>query len=248
LEMQFDYMPDNYFRAFDVDEIAAHARLFRDFLRRLYDGVEPPLMPAINAVAFPVKGHSTVSLCTWDRQQLLSKIAGAFAAVPLNILSADIHTRGDNVALDIFRVSDLNARAVTDPKQLQRFEEMLRSAVADEEFDFTPLLEQARRKVAAKSTRGEFEFPTRIIADNKSHPDYTLVQIETADRLGLLYDLLCALGRQSVSIALSRISTQKGAAIDTFYVVDTHTRGKLSGADRIATLQQELHRAVVGEP
>ncbi|MDQ6655796.1 MAG: [protein-PII] uridylyltransferase, partial [Verrucomicrobiota bacterium] len=42
LEMQFDYMPDNYFRAFDVDEIAAHARLFRDFLRRLYDGVEPP--------------------------------------------------------------------------------------------------------------------------------------------------------------------------------------------------------------
>ncbi len=246
VEMQFEYMPDNYFRAFDVDEIATHARLFREFFRRLYEGVEPPLLPAISTVAFPEKGHSTVSLCTWDRQHLLAKIAGAFAAVPLNILSADIHTRGDNVVLDIFRVSDLNSRAVTETKQLQLFEKTLRSAVANEEFDFTPLLEQARRNVAGNARR-DFEFPTRIIADNKGHPDYTLVQIETADRLGLLYDLLCALGRQSVSIALSRINTQKGAAIDTFYVVDAHTRAKITGAERIGALQQELQRAAVGE-
>ncbi|MEP6956392.1 MAG: hypothetical protein ABI883_06160, partial [Chthoniobacterales bacterium] len=245
VETQFEHMPDNYFRAFEVEEIVSHARLFRDFLEKLYFHGEPPLTPTISALAWPQEGHSTISLCTWDRQHLLAKIAGSFAAVPLNILGADIYTRGDNVVLDIFRVCDLQARAVTDAKDLALFEATLQSALADETFDFAPLLEKARGKIP-KSGRRDFEFPTKIVADSKSHPHYTLVQIETADRLGLLYDLLRVLGQQAVSIALSRISTQKGAAIDTFYVVDANTRLKLSGAERIRTLQEELHRAAQG--
>jgi [protein-PII] uridylyltransferase len=63
----------------------------------------------------------------------------------------------------------------------------------------------------------------------------------------LLYDLLSCLGREGVSIALSRISTQTGAAIDTFYVTDTGTRAKITDTNRIKTLQKRLH-AVTGEP
>jgi [protein-PII] uridylyltransferase len=91
--------------------------------------------------------------------------------------------------------------------------------------------------------RRDFEFPTRIITYHNGHPTYTLVEIQTADRLGLVYDLLRVLGEQGVSIGLSRISTEKGAAVDTFYVVDATTRAKLSGAERIRVLQAELHRA-----
>ncbi|MGI8820592.1 MAG: [protein-PII] uridylyltransferase [Chthoniobacterales bacterium] len=246
VETQFDYMSDNYFRAFEVQEIASHARLFRSFLTKLYLGCEPPLNPAISSVACPAQGHSTVSLCTWDRQHLLAKIAGSFAIVPLNILSADIYTRGDNVALDIFRVSDVQSNAVTDPKDLALFEATLAQAVADESFDFAPLLEKARSKLPKDAAR-EIDFPTRIIADNKSHPNYTLVQIETADRPSLLYDLLSAFSQQAISIALSRISTQKGAAIDTFYVVDANTRSKLSGTERMRLLQEQLQRAAIGK-
>ncbi|HEV3409488.1 MAG TPA: HD domain-containing protein, partial [Chthoniobacterales bacterium] len=112
VEAHFEYMPDNYFRAFAVDEIASHVALFRGFLENLYTRREPPLAPAINWEAHARQGHTTVSFCGWDVQQLLAKIAGAFAVVPLNILSADIYTRGDNIVLDIFRVSDLAAHAV----------------------------------------------------------------------------------------------------------------------------------------
>ena len=45
------------------------------------------------------QGHSVVSICTWDRQHLLASIAGAFAVASVNILSADIFVRGDNLAL-----------------------------------------------------------------------------------------------------------------------------------------------------
>jgi [protein-PII] uridylyltransferase len=219
--------------------------LFRRFLEKLYLNGSDPLAPAISWTPYAKQGHSTVSICTWDGQQLLAKIAGSFAVVPLNILSADIYTRGDNVVLDIFRVCDLKSRAVTNEKDMARVESTLQRALTDHAFDFRPLLEGARRYVP-KNAGPKFELPTRIIADNKSHPSYTLVQITTPDRVGLLYDLLSALGAEGISIALSRISTEKGVATDTFYVVDAISRGKITNADRIQALQQKLQQAALG--
>ncbi len=105
-----------------------------------------------------------------------------------------------------------------------------------------PLIDQARRSLQPKRVH-ELEFPTGIAIDNKAHPAYTLIQIETPDRVGLLYDLLTALGREGVEIALSRISTQKGGAIDTFYVCDDTGRGKITDSNRIATIQHRLRAA-----
>ncbi len=94
----------------------------------------------------------------------------------------------------------------------------------------------------------ELEFPAQIAADNKAHPHYTLLQVQTPDRLGLLYDLLSCLGAEGVSIVLSRISTQNGAAIDTFYVTDGVSRGKITDPPRIAALQKRLHAVATSGP
>jgi [protein-PII] uridylyltransferase len=246
VDAHFEFMPDNYFRAFEVGGIASHLRLFRRFLENLYLRHEPPLAPAIAWQAFPEQGHSIASFCAWDGQELLAKIAGSFAVVPVNILSADIYTRGDNVVLDIFRVCDMKFRAVTDKRDHALVEITLHSALANESFDFTPLLDLARRKIAKRASPGEMDFPTRVTVENKTHPTYTLIQIQTPDRLGLLYELLTAFGEERVSIALSRISTEKGAAIDTFYVADRVTRAKITEPSRIADLQERLHRAALG--
>ncbi|MEP6777346.1 MAG: [protein-PII] uridylyltransferase, partial [Chthoniobacterales bacterium] len=103
IDAHFEFMPDNYFRAFGVNEIAAHLKVFRSFLENLYLRDEPPLVPAVTWSDVVEKGHTTAAFCAWDSQQLLARIAGSFAVVPLNILSADIYTRGDNVVLDVFR-------------------------------------------------------------------------------------------------------------------------------------------------
>jgi [protein-PII] uridylyltransferase len=239
-------MPDNYFRAFSVDEIASHLKLFRRFLENLYLREELPLAPAVAWEAFPEQGHSIASFCAWDGQEFLAKIAGSFAVVPLNILSADIYTRGDNVVLDIFRVCDPRFRAVTDERDQALVESTLRAALIDPQFDFAPLLERAHRRIARHSGHG-LDFPTRVTIENKTHPAYSLVQIQTPDRLGLLYELLSAFGRENVSIALSRISTEKGAAIDTFYVADRSSRAKITDATRIAALLERLQKAAIGK-
>jgi [protein-PII] uridylyltransferase len=245
IEAHFEFMPDNYFRASKVDDIVHDLRLFREFFERTVSQHDRPLGPAVRWENFPQLGHSIVCFCTWQRQQLLAKIAGSFSVVPLNILSADIFPREDHAVLSLFRVCDTKGCAVTEPKDRALVEDTLRHALQVEKFEFEPLLEKARQKIQTRRLR-ELEFPTGIAIDNKAHPTYTLVQIEAPDRVGLLYDLLTALEQEGASIVLSRISTQKGAAVDTFYVADSTTRGKITDSNRIASLQRRLRSVILG--
>ena len=244
IEAHFEFMPDNYFRASDVPEIVEHLKLFRSFLENVSSEGDFPLAPAIRWRAVPEQGHTVVTFCTWERERLLAKVAGSFSVVPLNILSADVFPRGDNVLLCVFRVCDTKARPVTHQRDFTLVEQTLRRALEDESFDFLPLIEKAKRQ-SHRVTTG-IEFPTRIAIDNKTHPVYALIEIQAPDRIGLLYDVLTCLDRENLLVPLSRINTQAGAAIDTLYVVDRSTRAKITDSHRIRTIQQRLQNAILG--
>ena len=244
IEAHFEFMPDNYFRASDVPEIIEHLKLFRSFLENVSSEGNFPLAPAIQWKAVPEQGHTVVIFYTWERERLLAKVAGSFSVVPLNILSADIYPRGDNVLLCVFRVCDTKARPVTHQRDFTLVEQTLRRALEDESFDFLPLIEKAKHQ-SHRLTTG-IEFPTRIAIDNKTHPVYALIEIQAPDRIGLLYDVLTCLDRENLLVPLSRINTQAGAAIDTLYVVDRSTRAKITDSHRIRTIQQRLQNAILG--
>src|SRR5947207_815646 len=139
IEAHFEFMPDNYFRAHGVPEIVEHIRLFRKFLENLAAPDSHPFAPAVQWQPFPAEGHTKVSFYTWDREQILAKIAGSFAVVPLNILSVDTFTRGDHTALNVIHVCDIKGRAVTDQRDFDLVEKTLRSALEKQHFDFRAL-------------------------------------------------------------------------------------------------------------
>jgi [protein-PII] uridylyltransferase len=242
IESHFEFMPDHYFRASDVQDIVGHLKLFRSFLANV-SSREFPLTPAIQWNVVPGQGHSVVAVWTWERERLLAKIAGSFSVVPLNILSADVFPRGDNVVLSVFRVCDTQARPVTNPRDFELVEQTLRRALEDESFDFLPLIEKAKRQT--RRLAPAIEFPTRIAIDSGTHPTYTLVEIQAPDRIGLLYDVLSCLDRENVLIPLSRINTQVGAAVDSLYVVDGANHAKITDALRIRTIQHHLKNAIL---
>jgi [Protein-PII] uridylyltransferase len=243
IDAHFEFMPDNYFRGSDVPEIVEHLQLFRSFLENVASGGDFPLAPAIKWKALPEQGHSVVTFCTWERERLLAKVAGSLSVVPLNILSADIFLRGDNVVLGVFRVCETKTRPVTHQRDFVLVEQTLRRALEDESFDFLPLIEKAKRQ--SHRLAPGIEFPTRIAIDNKAHPVYALIEIQAPDRLGLLYDVLTCLDRENLLVPLSRINTQAGAAIDTLYVVDRSTRAKITDPHRIRAIQLRLQNAIL---
>src|SRR5438128_7826460 len=155
IEAHFEFMPDNYFRASDLPEIVEHLKLFRCFLENVSsppqdgfaaaNGGEFSLAPAIKWKIVPEQGHSVVTFCTWERERLLAKVAGSFSVLPLNILSADVFPRGDNVVMGIFRVCDTKAQPVSTQSDFDLVEQTLRRALEDESFDFVPLIDNAKR-------------------------------------------------------------------------------------------------------
>ena len=243
IESHFEYMPDHYFRATSVPEIVEHVKLFRSFLENILSAREFPLAPAVEWKVVPEEGHTVMAFCTWERERLLAKVAGSFSVVPLNILSADIFPRDDNAVLGVFRVCDTKARPVSSPRDFDLVERTLQRALEDETFDFGPPIEKAKRSSLHPAVG--IEFPTRITIDNKTHPTYTLIEFQAADRIGLLYDVLSCLDRENILVPLFRINTQAGAAIDTLYAVDAFSHAKIADLQRIRAVQQHLKHAIL---
>lgn len=235
LSAHFKAMPDRYFHNNNEAQIAEHIRMFREFLETRWISDEHALRPVIRWQSRENAGHSKLHIVTWDRRQLLARICGALAATELNILSADIFTRGDGLVLDVFRVSTTRYEAVEDKRDIAKVERLLNESLESERYDFAPLL----AKTLARRPAVVLDFPTRITINTESHPRYTVVDILTPDRLGLLYDLLCTIGDGGFQIAVARIATEKGAAIDSFYLTDNEGR-KVTDPDWLLALREAL--------
>ncbi len=244
IEVHFSSMPDRYFQSHNVNEIVGHLRLFRSFVELRLRNPELALSAAVKWHSKPDQGHSEVWICTWDRAALMAKIAGSFATASINILSADVYTRVDNLMLAIFRVCDTSFRPVSDERDLHQVESVLQESLEKIDYDFAPLLEKARKRTAFHLPIG-LELPTKLVISNEIHSGYTVIDLQTADRLGLLYDLLICLSRAKVNIASSRIATEKGAAFDSFYVTDLEGR-KITDESTLRLLQMSLLTAATG--
>jgi [protein-PII] uridylyltransferase len=244
ISIHFESMPERYFQSTHVNDIIGHIRLVRTWLEARYNDPAAALSAAIRWQDKPDQGHSEVWICTWDRVALMAKIAGSFATASVNILSADAYTRDDDIMLGVFRVCDPNFQPVTQESERQQVESVLRQALSLPEFDFGPLLQRARRRPVYQ-VASEIELPTKLTISNEVHPAYTVIDLQTADRMGLLYDVLRCFATIQINIAHSRIATEKGAAFDSFYVNDAEGR-KLSSQPLIAKLRASLLTAATG--
>jgi [protein-PII] uridylyltransferase len=244
IEVHFHSMPDRYFQRHNVNEIVGHIRLFRQILEVRIRDPESALGAALKWHNKTDQGHSEVWICTWDRSGLVAKIAGSFATASVNILSADAYTRADSLMLGVFRVCDTNFQALTEESDLLQVEKVLQQSLKSFDFDFSPLLQKARKRVGFQELQG-VEFPTKLTILNQIHPNYTVIDLQATDRLGLLYDVLYCLSRKRVNIALSRIATEKGAVFDSFYITDLEGR-KILSEDTLDDLRNSLLAAAIG--
>ncbi len=234
-------MPDRYFAIYEPEAVVRHIKLFRQFLIKRMEDSEAGLGAVLSWEPRPDQGHTEVCVVTWDRRELFQRLAGAFAVAQVNILSADIYTRNDSLVLDIFRVCNTSHEAVTNNRTVAQIEEHVEQALINPEFDFASRIEKARACLRSEKLP-ELDFPTRIAVLNDASPDHTVVEVRSPDRLGLLYELLGGFQEADVNIDLSRISTEKGAAIDSFYVTDAKG-AKINGDAAIRRLQAALKKA-----
>lgn len=242
VEAHFTTMPERYFLITHgqdtVGEIVSHVRMVREFLETRWNTDDEALAPVLRWVERRSAGHSELWVCTWDRAQLLARIAGALAAAELNILSADIFTRGDGIVLDKFRVTTPAFEAVEHPVDIRKVGRLLTAGLESADYDFDAELAKVRGRTWGRETGPSF--PAAVWFDN-SPPHHSVIDVVAPDRPGLLYELLMCIGGLGLEIASARITTEKGAAIDTLHVTGPEG-AKISDESILRKLKDSLRQ------
>ncbi|HEY2902154.1 MAG TPA: [protein-PII] uridylyltransferase [Polyangia bacterium] len=237
----FAGFPDRYFAENTALKIAAHARLMR--ARRGRTEV------SIIDVAHDTRlGLTEMVLVAPDMPGLLAEVAGVLHANRLDVVDAAIYSRkattpgDDALALDIFRVRDSAGNPVTDEHRWQKIRADLESVVSGRVNVETLVGSRPRTdSVAAWHTP---EVPTELKIDNQVSRGFTIVEVISEDRPGLLYAITRTLFASGLDIHRSKIATEANRAVDVFYVRDKATGEKITDDARANTLREALRASL----
>lgn len=183
-------------------------------------------------------------LCARNRRGLLAAVTGTLTAQGVNILSVHLNTRADGVAVDSFKVRDTAGEPLNDPARWEQIDDALRRALAGES-DVAALVEKrlraqagtrfGKRKVSAPAA-------TQINWDNQSSDRSTILEVRTADRLGLAYKIASTLSGLDLDIVFAKVATEKHLALDIFYV--TGATGAKLAEDELPLVEEAVRQAL----
>ncbi|OGW29515.1 MAG: [protein-PII] uridylyltransferase [Nitrospirae bacterium GWC2_42_7] len=165
-----------------------------------------------------------------DRPGLFSLIVGFLSSKGLNIVAGRIFTGKKGLVIDKISISNWNE--VWWEGLQKDLEEGLRNIIVERKP-----LHVVRRKKTVKSLFNIF-----VEIDNESSDDYSLVEIFSPDRVGLLYDISDVMYRKDVNIVSARINTDAGLAHDVFYTqIEKKKVDNINAQELIAELWSMLN-------
>ncbi len=155
-----------------------------------------------------------VDVASRDRPGLLAHVSGVLVEHGLDVHSAVIATWADGAALESFRVR----RAVLEPPRMEP-EEVQAATPPD-----PGALEQA--------IEGSFDAPlvaapnpdAEIAFDDAGSPWYTLCEVRSPDRRGLLHTITAGMAAAGASVHSARLETLDALAVDRFELTDPNGR------------------------
>ncbi len=174
-----------------------------------------------------------------DHPGIFARLAGALALAGANIVDARTYTTTDGIATAAFWVQDAQG-APYEKSRLTRLRRSVTRTLSGEIKAGAAL----RDKHTIKRRERDFTVPTRITFDNTGSDIYTIIEVETRDRLGLIYDIARTLTANNVSIASAIIATYGEQAVDTFYVKDLFGL-KLHSESKRRTLEARLRAGIL---
>ncbi len=152
------------------------------------------------------EGVAEITVSAYDSPGLFSRIVGFLSMKGLNIVNGRIFTGKNGLVIDKISVS--NWTDIWWEGLEADLLEGLRGVV----------IEGRRITISKRAKRAESIFDSFIEIDNEASDEHSLIEILTADRLGLLYDIARVFHQKDIDIVSAIITTEDGLAQDIFYV------------------------------
>jgi len=130
-------------------------------------------------------------------------------------VDARTYTSKDGYATAAFWVQDAQGHPY-EARKLKRLSDMIHKSLRGE----IVTREAMKTRDVIKKRERAFKVPTSLSFDNDGSEIYTIIEVDTRDRPGLLYDLTRTLADNNVYIASAVIATYGEQVVDSFYVKD----------------------------
>ena len=218
---------DSYWASFEPDAQAEHARL----IAQLQQHGEALVL---SAKSDTFRAVTEIVIAAADRPGLFSILAGAITASGGSIVDAKIFTTSDGVALDVFSVQDVHGAVFGDSARIGRLRRNMLLALKGKLATKAHSLRQPRSY--------EFGVQSRVRADNAASATATVIEVEAADRSGLLFDVTRAIADCGVSISSAIVATYGERAVDVFYVQGGDGR-KITDPECLQRIEARLAKA-----
>ena len=154
---------------------------------------------------------------TYDKPGLFSKIAGVFALNNMAVLSAGIFTLKNGLAFDTYEV--------TNPPDVYREKEAWAKTQNDlqQALDGRLLLDRLIQEKRDAKIPLAYEKPVRkkVVVNNEESDFFTLIEIQSGARFGLLYDLACVIFSMDLDIRTAKVNSDGEKLTGVFYVRDS---------------------------
>jgi [protein-PII] uridylyltransferase len=222
-------LPQRYLQLFSSDAIYRHVRLARD------------IRPDEVHLSLEQKGNVwTLAVATLDRPFLFSNICGALASFGMNILRGHAFTNPNGLVLDVFEFTDDERFLDLNPDAQAQVLRVLQDVVSNR-ADVTARLRGRAESILHARAPGRIA--TVVHTDNAASSRYTILDIVTANALGLLYRISRVISQHGCDVDLVLIATEGERAIDVFHI--TKAGAKLTDPEQQA-LTTDLERTLEG--
>ncbi len=241
IEAHFTEMPKGYFLHASPEDAAHHLLMIHQLIASVSeaDG-EISLRPIVDWFDDVGSSQSSVTVVTWDRAGLFSRMAGAFAVAGINIISCRAFSRTDDVAIDFFKV------VLPPGKELaaqQRFTKALaKSLVEGSDLLDEVAQEEAHVLLTAPRRKAYVPLAAKVEVYFEEDLDRTVIELQCNDRLGLLFRVGRTIREAGYAITFANVATEQGFAIDTFYL--TPERGLATVPHAVEALAGALREVV----
>jgi len=229
-------MPIKYFLSYTAEEIANHARWVAEA------GLDEVM---VHIGSFEKENLNELTLHVFGTPALLAKITGVLAANDLNILEIKQQVSKKGWVLQSVRFTDSQGIVVSESRRFDLLKKDLFD-VLEGRVKVAHLI-SSRKKPQWFAKKLAQTLPNRVDVDNDVSAYYTVIDLYTYDRIGLLYEVFTALSNLGLYVDVSKISTKVDQVADVFYVKDIFGQ-KITQSDKLKRIQAELLRVVEGEP
>ena len=177
-----------------------------------------------------------ITIVTKNSLGLLQKLVGTLTSKNFNILDSQIFTRGDGIAVDIFRINGLDEKTVTDEAMINRVENEIKNVLSGS-INVEDLLRSRKKMMTIGDSLPSITPEINIMNDVSF--THTVIETYSRDRLGLLYESTRVLSDQKVDIFSARITTEGHRALNVFYVSEPDGK-KIIHSERMDSIKKSL--------